>query len=287
MRTFKELVRLPFALRARYRDAALARRDVHDLTVAAIFREEAPFLDEWLEFHAAVGVSQFYLYNNFSTDDFREVLAPWIARGLVTLHDWPVEVGQLPAYRHCVRHYADAARWIAFIDVDEYLFSPAGLDIRPILARYRDLPGLHVHSPYFGSAGRRARPEGSLVQGLTMRAPLSCFTSKTIANPRWIYDLRNVHTFKYWAGEALDTARRRLGDAAPPALDLLRLNHYWSRSLDDLETKVQRGDASRPDKRDLQWHLDFEANLNAEEDTTIVPIARAVAERREAAPASA
>jgi hypothetical protein len=36
--------------------------------VVAIFREEAPFLDEWLRFHDSVGVGHFNLYNNFSTE---------------------------------------------------------------------------------------------------------------------------------------------------------------------------------------------------------------------------
>src|SRR5262245_1292734 len=73
----------------------------HELGVCAIFREEAPFLDEWLTFHCGVGVTHFYLYNNFSTDNFRTVLEPWIDRGVVTLIDWPVPVGQTSAYEDC------------------------------------------------------------------------------------------------------------------------------------------------------------------------------------------
>jgi hypothetical protein len=276
MSALKSALRLPFALRARAEDAALAGRPHHELAVAAIFREEAPFLEEWLSFHRAVGAGHFYLYDNFSTDDFRPVLDPWIAAGWVTLHDWPVAVGQLPAYRHCVRHYRNRARWIAFIDVDEFLFSPRQTDIRPILAEHRDLPGIIVHSPYYGSGGHRTRPAGPVAESYLRRAPLSLISAKTIANPRWIYAIRNVHLFKYWAGEALDTARRRPDSGAQPALDCLRLNHYWSRSMQDLETKVRRGDASTREPRQMDWHLAFEAQLNAEEDRSILPVARAV-----------
>ena len=278
-RSLKYTFRLPFVCRARAEDAAIARRPHHELAVAAIFREEAPFLEEWLSFHRGVGVSHFYLYNNFSTDHFKAVLEPWIADGAVTLHDWPVPTGQLAAYRHCVRHYRRQARWIAFIDIDEFLFSPQQVDIRPILADYRDLPGIVVHSPYFGSDGHRQRPAGPLVEAFLRRAPLSLASAKTIANPRWIYAIRNVHLFKYWAGEALDPDRRRPGGAgALPGLDRLRLNHYWSRSMEDLQTKVGRGDASTTEQRRLDWHLAFEAQLNAEEDRSIIPIARLIHE---------
>src|SRR5262249_4803573 len=116
----------------------------HELAVCAIFREEAPFLDEWIAFHTGVGVSRFYLYNNFSTDNFRAVLGPWIACGMVSLTDWPVPVGQLSAYGHCVRYARAECRWLAFLDIDEFLFSPRVLDIRGILACYADLPAIEV-----------------------------------------------------------------------------------------------------------------------------------------------
>jgi hypothetical protein len=234
----KSAIRFPFVIRARARDAAAAHSAKYNLTVVAIFREEAPFLNEWLEFHAGVGVEHFYLYNNFSTDGFQDVLAPWIAQGLVSLTDWPVQVGQLPAYRHCVRSHADEARWMAFIDIDEFLFSPEQVDVRSILADYGDLPGVIVHSPYFGASGHDQRPEGPLVEALTRRAPLTLTSVKTIANPRWIYAIRSVHYFKYWAGEALDTNRQPLRRGYSVVLDRLRLNHYWSRSLEDPRTNV-------------------------------------------------
>lgn len=274
MDSMKRALRAPLVLRSRVRDRLL-RADAHALAICAIFREEALFLDDWIHFHHGVGVTHFYLYDNFSTDHFRDVLAPWIARGIVTLRHWPVEVGQLPAYRHCVRHHRQQARWIAFIDVDEFLFSPQQTDVRPLLARYEDLPGLQVYSPYFGAAGQYERPAAPVPLAFTRRAPLTRFTAKTIANPRWVYAIRNVHTFKYWSGEALGTDRRPLRKEAP-CLDVLRLNHYWSRSLSDLETKIGRGDASTATRRDHSWHFAFEQTLNAEEDRSILPVARQV-----------
>jgi hypothetical protein len=61
-------------------------------------------------------------------------------------------------------------------------------------------------------------------------------------------------------------------------VDLLRLNHYWSRSLADLEHKILRGDASTPEARDRDWHFKFELQLNDEEDKTIVPIVSEIRE---------
>jgi len=303
MQRLKSVLRAPWTARARWEEHRLARTLRHELAVCAIFREEAPFLDEWLRFHEGVGVTQFYLYNNFSTDDFRRVLAPWIARGRVTLYDWPYEVGQFSAYRHCVRRHRREARWIAFIDVDEFLFSPQRPDIRPILARFADCAGIAVNELFFGSAGNDTPPACPIVEAYTQRAPLDfvlrtpfllrdpaanadddasylplgCFV-KTIANPRLIRAIRSPHAFKYWEGAAVTTDGVELeaGHATAMTIDTLRINHYWSRSLADLRTKVDRGDASTATKRDLAWHHWFESRLNAEADRTIVPIAAAI-----------
>jgi hypothetical protein len=61
-------------------------------------------------------------------------------------------------------------------------------------------------------------------------------------------------------------------------MDLLRINHYWSRSIADLETKIARGDASTPTPRDRDWHLAFERKLNEVEDDAILAVARAIRE---------
>ena len=275
MNRLKELLRFPFFLRARSEERALARTVHHELAVCAIFREEASFLHEWLSFHIGIGATHFYLYNNFSTDAFRTVLAPWQERGLVTLHDWPRRVGQLSAYRHCVRHYRRKARWIAFLDLDEFLFSPTVTDIRPLLREFTDCPGLNVYGLFFGSDGHDARPSGPLLDAFTRRAPEKLAVGgKSIANPRMIYAIRSPHVFKYWSGEALDTLRRPLSDGrADPVFDRLRFNHYWSRSLSDLRAKVRRGDASTHHERDLAWHFEFEAQLNEVDDRSILPLA--------------
>lgn len=273
----RRLARRAMVARARWRDWR-ARRARYRLAVCAIFREEAPFLEEWLRFHHGVGVEHFYLYDNFSTDDFGAVLAPWVARGVVTLTAWPHPVGQLAAYRDCVaRRWREAGR-IAFIDIDEFLFSPQSDDIRPILAEYGDVPGLLVYGPFFGANGHRARPDGGVVRAYTRRATIDFACSgKTIANPRHVRAITNVHGFEYWTRETLDTARRTHAEGRPtPVFDRLRFNHYWSRSIEDLHTKVARGDASTPEARQLQWHLDYEARLNEVEDEAILPVARRV-----------
>lgn len=275
MASLRRVARVPVGIAKQWSTKRLPAEGTHELAVCAIFREEAPFLDEWISFHIGVGATHFYLYNNFSTDGFRAVLQPWIARGMVTLTDWPVEVGQFSAYRDCVKRTQRTCRWVAFIDIDEFLFSPQSTDIRPILRRYQDLPGVEVWQAFFGSGGHDARPALPVTEAYLKRAPLQQTTVKTIADPRMVYKV-GVHQFRYWMGDALDPSRQMVTKESEPVLDLLRINHYWSRSLEDLRTKISRNDASTHVPRDPVWHFDFEKKLNAETDETILPVARSI-----------
>ena len=270
--TVRKLLRLPFHVRARWRDRQMSHETAVDVAICAIFREEAPFLADWIKFHKHVGVGKFYLYNNFSTDNFREVLAPFVADGTVILRDWPVEVGQLPAYRHCLKHHWRDAFWIAFMDIDEFLFAADGTPLPQFMRRNSHLPGVHAWQAFFGSSGHGQRPGLPVPLAYQMRAPLTQTTIKTIANPRHVYKA-GIHDMKFWSGFSLDSAGRKFRHGLAPVMDGLRINHYWSRSIEDLRQKVARGDASTANKRDLGWHLDFETKLNAEKDESILLVA--------------
>lgn len=275
----RQVLRKPIGTFLRMRETAVASRIQHELAVCAIFREEAPFLHEWLTFHATIGATHFYLYNNGSTDNFQEVLVPWCNCGLVTLQDWVGPVQQVPVYADCVRRARATCRWVAFIDVDEFLFSPLCVDVRPILRGYQDLPGLVVWEAFFGSSGHARRPDQPVTLTYRQRAPVSKYTSaKTIANPRLVYKA-GVHEFKFWGAQARDTSRRPVAARGEPMLETLRINHYWSRSLEDLDTKISRGDAWIGALRDRDWHRAFERTLNVELDETILPVARQACQR--------
>ena len=44
------------------------------IAVCAIFKDEAPYLLEWLAFHKMIGVDLFFLYDNDSSDGGSELI---------------------------------------------------------------------------------------------------------------------------------------------------------------------------------------------------------------------
>jgi len=260
----------------------------YELTIGTIFKNEAIYLDEWLRFHRGVGVEHFYMYNNFSVDDYMSVLRPWIEAGFVTLFDWPMKAGQMQAYRDCVNRFKDETRWMVFIDIDEFLFSPKSRDIRKILANYSDLTGVFVYWVLFGSSGHEKRPDGSVLEAYTKRLDEHTANTekhppgvtgkarqgKTIFNPRLIRKVDHCCPIP-WYGDVLDEKRRlppRFSSTTSVTWDSLRINHYWSKSIADIYDKVARGQAKNGKSRDLERFLSREKQLNVQDDVEIMPL---------------
>ena len=157
----------------------------------------------------ASGQRIFFCMTIFSEDDYERALAPWIGKGLVTLINWPVAVGQLPAYRDCIKRARHTCKWVAFLDIDEFLFAPHTRSILSVLRDYSDLPGVEVWQLFFGSNGHASPPNVPVTEAYTMRGTSDRTTVKTIVNPRLVYKV-GVHQFKFWHGQALDVARGRV-----------------------------------------------------------------------------
>ena len=90
----------------------------YEISLCLIFKDEGRFLKEWLDYHLTVGVDHFYLYDNNSTDNYREVVRPYIDNGVVTLIDWPYPQAQVKCYQHCLETFCNETNWIVYIDAD-------------------------------------------------------------------------------------------------------------------------------------------------------------------------
>ena len=142
----------------------LKSQRMYQLSVCALFNDEAPFLEEWIEYHRLIGVDHFYLFNNRSIDASRQVLEKYEKEGIVTLVYWPTRpwngndiiwaIGtQMPAYECCIKLHAQyETDWLVFLDVDEFLV-PAFADSLPtLLEAYKDKPGITITSECFNGS---------------------------------------------------------------------------------------------------------------------------------------
>jgi hypothetical protein len=283
------------------------------LCAVTAFQNEALYLDEWLAFCLAEGIEHFLLYDNCSTDNFREVLQPWMDAGIVELIDWPLpwkNGAQVKAFLDALERLRRRSRWVAFIDIDEFLFSPTGKRLPEVMRRYEEHAGVIVNWQCYGTSGHRTRPGGLTIESYTRRARTNWPRNrrvKTIVDPTLAVAPRSAHLFDVLPGHTLVTedfkpiqvrrtanGRRRLRHIAArlPYLPFdpyaktepsvrqvststLRINHYVTRSEEEVAGKYKDRLSLR--ERDRRSHARYH-DRNEVEDPVLVAKAERVRE---------
>jgi hypothetical protein len=225
------------------------------LAACTIYRDDAEYLPEWLEFHRLAGVERFFLYDNGSVDNHLEILGPYIDEGVVVRHEWPGPfrghngrpMALFSAFEHCAGAHRDDARWVAFLDMDEFLFSPADVPLGEVLRDYDDHPGVVVSRAEFGSAGHVDKPPGLVIESYLERRPLKPddrLVYKSIVEPGQITRCLTAHSFEYRDGVPVDEERRpidpwRYLTRKPPVWERLRIHHYFTKSEEERRRKAE------------------------------------------------
>jgi hypothetical protein len=211
------------------------------LAACAIYRDEGPYLREWVEFHRLVGIERFFLYDNGSSDDHLEVLGPYLACGMVELRPWQGLPTQHDAYDDCLERQRSRCRWIAFLDLDEFVFSPTGEPLPEILTDYEQWPGVAINWAMFGPSGHRTKPDGLVIENYLQRidTPVNRHV-KSIVDPRRALACRTAHSFDYDRGLAIDENHYPLtgGRTNSVSFARLRVNHYYTKSEEEFARKL-------------------------------------------------
>ena len=239
---------------------------LYDLAVAAIFKNEAHYLDEWLNYHLLAGVEHFYLYDNGSTDNSAEVLAPYVEKNLVTLTNFPGKMMQIPACEDVLNQFRFHCRYMAFIDLDEFIFPKTNVSIADVadevFSRDSKIAALGMNWQHFGSNGHEtADYSRGVLERFTRRAKSDwTFMNeeegfqagniyiKSIVNPRRVDYPISPHYAVYFPGfTSLNSAGTKTYRAGshPIAADKIVVNHYYTKSLEEFTVKVNRGSACR------------------------------------------
>lgn len=223
------------------------------LAVVAIFRNEAPYLKEWIEFYRLMGVEHFYLYNHLSADSYHEVLDPYIKEGIVDLYPVTKEPKDLiewntlqtTAYDATAKSIKDTVEWLIIVDTDEFMFPVGDKDLKSTLKRYDDYASLSVNWKLFGSGSvSKIDDDKLLIESLTMGAKDVDLHVKSIVKPRYVESINNPHFVKLKPGYAQITENydHFKGPFSPfESRDVLRINHYWARDWEFFKsTKLAR-----------------------------------------------
>ena len=224
----------------------------YDLAICAIFQNEAPFLKEWLEFYRLIGAQHFYLYNNLSTDNYYEVLEPYITSGMVELYDMANSTthnnNQMDSYNDALKRAQGIVKWLAPLDLDEFLFPIDQNNLVDFLKDYEQYGGVCANWVLFGTSNVEKIPNGKLmIETLTMCDPLGKRVIKSIIRPERAIKFNHTNYPVYNNGYfhvTTDGVTFKGSFSPKVVIDKLRINHYWTRDKHYLHTiKIPRAES--------------------------------------------
>lgn len=215
-----------------------------DLAIVAIAKNEKPYIREWVCFYKQVGVSRIYLYDNGSEDGMKEEILDFIQQGFVVYTWFPGINCQMAAYNLTLYKYRNKTKFMAFIDIDEYLM-PCACNERNLIDTLKgiikpDFGGCIVNWRMYGSSGLERKPEGILLEKYLYRAKdvggkgNECV--KSIVNPRKVWRYEHPHFPIYLYGYHAVNERGGIVDGPynqTDELKFLRINHYFTKSKEE------------------------------------------------------
>lgn len=214
-----------------------------------------PYLDEWIEYHARMGCSKFYVFDHNSSVPLAHSLGTYVDHGLVEVFrigDFNEPTSQLYAYQQCVQRHGRKHQFMAFIDSDEYIVvTNSSLRIPDVLRLYEAYGGLVLNWKMFGSSGHVSRPSGGVLANYNRC--VDNYHVKTIGNMQYTTGAgRNPHCMQYRKGYfSVDTSKQsnpgpwnplnKTGPVPSHLYSVMYINHYHTKSQQDWVAKIMRG----------------------------------------------
>jgi vacuolar-type H+-ATPase subunit F/Vma7 len=230
----------------------------HELSAAAIVKNEAPYIREWIEYHKLVGVEKFYIYNNESEDNIKEVLQPYIDSAEVEYIDFPGKAVQCKAYSDAIRRFRNETKWMAIIDIDEFIVPVTAEKITDVINEIKPDAALAINLVAYGYNRHYDKPDGLVIKNYTKNGGIAC-PVKCIVNPRTVFGFVSPHYARHILHrEGINENHKKIpllwGFENPEdaSIQKIRVNHYFTKSYAEYKLKIARGRAFKGDKLELR-----------------------------------
>jgi hypothetical protein len=216
------------------------------LCILVIIKNEAMVIDEWINHYIWQGVDHFYIIDNGSTDNIKDILNTYIDNGIVSYFYRDEKHKQKEHYNEIYNKYIrNNWDWVIVCDVDEYFYYRGNKNIKDYVNTLNQFEISHFVSRWkmFGSHGHNNQPQSIRKSFLTRRNKTEILV-KTVINTL-LTDKLCIHQHNYIGGHGIECPKQ------------LALNHYAIMSKEYFEKiKMTRGDAhdsSHDNTRDWKY----------------------------------
>lgn len=238
-------------------------------SICAIFKDEARYMKEWIEYHRILGVDHIFLYNNFSSDNYLNIIQQYIDEGFVTLIEWPYKLAQMSAYQHCYNNFRNETFWLMFIDLDEFICPLYETDIKKWIKKYEKYPSVIMYWLMFGTNGiTEYNPDKLVIEQYTCSWNGIRNVGKIALNTRF-RPVKMYHHYIYCWVKFLGVKLKvpsvnerchfvfNYNIHKIPSKNTIQINHYWSKCLSEYVRKIDKGDMFSETNDELRKQMSF------------------------------
>ena len=237
---------------------------MYNFVICGVFKNESHILDEWISHYLYHGVDHIYLVNDFSSDNFMEIINKYNDK-VTLLHNDIItkEVGrQQLIYNKYFRPLLQTSTWMSILDLDEFLYNPSEINLQNTLLEFQEYSQISIPWVHFASNDHILQPN-SVVEGFTMRANYS--HNKSYYSYKCIF--RTNHLIQFGIHSNIvngQTINLLYNDTSN--IPKFLINHYNIQSLEFYsQIKKNRGDCDNwfdhvGLKRDEQQFIEYDDN---------------------------
>lgn len=226
-------------------------------------REDNDYLDEWVQYHLAIGFEHIVMYDHRSIVPVQNI---WGDKVSVIRIDRPSLFK--PEYLNQTTLNTHPSHWTAMLDVDEFIVLLQHKDIKDILPEYDSFAAVGLPWNTFGSSGHMTKPEGRVIDNYVWRNKDELQWIKSIINTQYCTGINDPHRGEYNRTAVNESKEPINGPTCDSPRKIFRLNHYFTRSYEEWVKKVQRGTGNpNTPPRPMEWFEMVNAASTVYDDT--------------------
>jgi len=222
------------------------------VVIVAIAKMEQDYIEEWVKYHLHIGFDEIFLYDNEDMPFYELFLKKYSDK---------LKVTHLPGnnYGKGVQYIAldkftngpmlqNGITHVAHIDIDEFIVLKKHSNIKEFIGEYINgtCGGIGMNWRLFGDSGLKTQTEKSVLNRFTKTQVIGNQHIKTLFNVNCFKKFIECHSIEPKAGYRIKSTDGRIIEGAynkEPNLDVIQLNHYKSKTLDEFQKISIRGRA--------------------------------------------
>ncbi len=200
-------------------------------------------IQEWIEYHRLLGISNIYIYDNNSTINVKNVLKSYTQ---VTYHKIIGNKVQRLSYDTCLKSYGKFHDWLALIDLDEFIVLNTKKILVDYLHDFNSYGALVLFEKFYGSSNHSTRQIGGVLQNYN-----ECKSTdymKSIINTKAVY-ANDIHTpLQFIHGYYLVNSEKKrscdnnkIRSKCLMTFQDIWINHYAVKSAEEFTIKKIKG----------------------------------------------